>query len=133
MSNNSQEDLNRRVDYLETSYRDLVEELRESNRTMNKLAIDIHTLAVNVSHLTPFIEGSAQLKDRCYTLEKDIALLKVKVEDFDEVKGKVNTVSKAVTEQGSVTGIMKVIGTSLITSGAGIFLYILIGSPFIGN
>lgn len=122
----SNEDLQRRVDHLEVTYRELVDEIRESNRTMNKLALDIHSLAVNVSHLTPFIERTIELKDKCHVLEKDTEILKMKVDNYESLKGEVRELSNQVAKQSPITDTVRVVGTSLITSGLGILLFTML-------
>lgn len=130
------DELYRRVEDLEHSHRDIVKELKESNRTtndsINKLTNDVNILVTNVGHLTKSIEEMSRVIDRTHQIEIDLVTVKNRTDTIAKLWTKVDELNDKVAAQSPVSNAVKIIGTTLLASAVGLIASIVSTGGFGG-
>jgi hypothetical protein len=123
------DDLHRRVESLEVSHKEIVKELKESNKitndSINKLTSDVNVLVTTVSHLTHSIENMARVIDRTHQIELDLVELKSRTSTIKKLWDTVDVLKEKVQAQGTVASVIKIIGSTVLISSVALVFSIL--------
>lgn len=119
------DDLQRRVESLESSTKEISMDLKRTTASLQTLTSDINVLVNNVTHLTESIQTMTKIIDRTHHIELDIVELKGRTQTITKLWEQVDILKEKVAAQTPISNAVKIIGATVLTSGIALMFSII--------